>query len=323
MSRPRDASIGAIPGAASGARVDDGNDRGALEGLDFASVLAISVHDMKNSVATIVAGLNACLGATDGEGALDPLSLEGQTQRAMLLQEAYRLNASLVELLTLFRAQQGLEHLQPTTFDVLEWLEDRVAALLPAAEHAGIAFELEIGPDRLSGGANGAVANAWHVRWDARLLGVVIDNVLTNTLRHARRRIRLRVERVGDHWRDSDAAGGAPDRAKHDRQAASAAHWLRVTIEDDGDGYPSARLGRLPVAPRPGDLRNADRTGLGLYFAARIVDLHRDAEQRPGWIEIHNGAAPGAASDTAADHDAPGGGRFTMCLPARALGPTD
>lgn len=331
--------VDAASGTASACVAGDGHRTGAPEGLDFASVLAISIHDMKNSVAAIIGGLNACLGITGDEGAREMLSAEGQRQRAMLLQEAYRLNAGLVELLTLYRAQQGLERLRPTAFDVLEWLEDRVAALLPAAEFAGIVFELEAEPGRSSkreegrrapsaysprGGVEDAAQDLWRVCWDARLLGVVVDNVLTNTLRYARRRIRVRVARVGPGGdaaadrraeRPASTAGGASCASG---ACAPATPWLRVTVEDDGDGYPVERLGRLPVAPRPSDRDAADRTGLGLYFAARIVDLHRDADRRPGWIEIDNGTT---RADTA-DADALGGGRFTMWLPAWACPPT-
>ncbi len=76
--------------------------------------------------------------------------------------------------------------------------------------------------------------------------------------------------------------------------------YLRIAIEDDGDGYPQKFL--------TADLSNSGEldwvsgnSGLGLYFVSVMACLHKDAD-KTGYVQVDNQSSLGGA-------------RFTLYLP--------
>ena len=98
---------------------------------------------------------------------------------------------------------------------------------------------------------------------DDNLLLGVLRNALSNLVRHARARVRLSAE--------------------------VEAGWLVIRVEDDGEGYPAAVL---EMAGAGGVDFRSSRTGLGLYFATRVMRGHVH-DGRRGHIELANGGALG------------------------------
>lgn len=95
--------------------------------------------------------------------------------------------------------------------------------------------------------------------FDRGLVLGVLNSVLNNTYRHAKSRVSLGC-------------------AVHEG-------YTIFTVEDDGDGYPPAILDSDLTTPCDGS--SAGSTGLGLYFARRVAELHRHRD-RHGRVELSN-----------------------------------
>jgi len=95
--------------------------------------------------------------------------------------------------------------------------------------------------------------------FDAALLRLALDNVMHNACRHARSSVRVEALKDGD--------------------------FLLFRIIDDGPGFPSEMLKENPGnAPIPASRHG---TGLGMYLAAKIAQLHQN-DGKSGSIEIGN-----------------------------------
>jgi hypothetical protein len=93
---------------------------------------------------------------------------------------------------------------------------------------------------------------------DRELVADSLVNALQNALRHARSRVRLEAEEGGG--------------------------WLRLTVADDGPGFPA----ELPAHA------DGTRSGVGLFIARRIARLHV-RHGRHGQLALSNGGPLGGA----------------------------
>ena len=93
--------------------------------------------------------------------------------------------------------------------------------------------------------------------YDENLVRMILLDVLYNALRFAQKNIVI----------------SAVDRKQ----------WLEFSIADDGPGYPTELLGEQPNM----QALSRDGTGLGLYLAWRVAELHSNAG-RTGRIELNN-----------------------------------
>jgi signal transduction histidine kinase len=141
-------------------------------GLDFETLLASSIHEMKNSLGLLLSATDEVAGRLDDR---DP-ALAGDVYRVQ--REAKRLEGALVQLLTLYRIGRGELSVNPGEHPVAELLEDLAAEFEPLFAQAGISLELDM-PDALD----------WFL--DEQLLASMIRNTLGNLLRHARGRVRI------------------------------------------------------------------------------------------------------------------------------------
>ena len=97
--------------------------------------------------------------------------------------------------------------------------------------------------------------------YDAALLRLALGNAIHNACRHAHGVVRLRAQ-------------------QQDGQ-------LEFGIADDGPGFPQGMLAQgLQQAPMPASRHG---TGLGLYLAARIAELHQNGGNS-GNVELRNGS---------------------------------
>ncbi|MDP5039911.1 MAG: ATP-binding protein [Paraglaciecola sp.] len=142
--------------------------------IDFTTVLASAVHDMKNSL---------CLLMQSIEDLSESIGHENQTSAHHLASahyEASRLNTGLVQLLSLYRA--GLNSL-PVNIDQ-HYLEDIVDEILATNEsylqHKKINLKVEQ-TDNL----------AWF--FDADLICILLNDMLINAMRYSKHNILLRV----------------------------------------------------------------------------------------------------------------------------------
>lgn len=201
------------------------------------SLVAAVIHDAKNA-------LNALNVHID--------QARQQTPSADLDQAtaiAARISSQLVELLALYRADQGTLKLSVEDHDLGDFLADLSAELTPPPSSASISLALDT--------AGALAGGTW--AFDAYLVKVALLDALRNSLRHARSSVSLSVTLVpGD--------------------------GLHFTITDDGPGYPQEVLaGGDAITPMA-----EGSSGLGLRFARLIADLHRTPQGRHGRLELSN-----------------------------------
>ncbi|NVZ07930.1 HAMP domain-containing histidine kinase [Allochromatium humboldtianum] len=170
-------------------------------------------------------------------------------QASLLQHEARRANSNLIQLLTLYKIGHEQLSMRVTANNLADFLEEVVAENHSVCR----ALELELGyhcePD-LEG------------YFDLELVRSVLDSTIGNARRYARSRIEL--------------------------SAAQEDGFLVIRVEDDGGGFPPALIGLLEYQPGEfAEATNPGRTQLGLYFATRIAQLHRNGDTQ-GRIHLVN-----------------------------------
>ncbi|MDG1579381.1 HAMP domain-containing sensor histidine kinase [Pseudomonas sp. GOM6] len=226
-----------------------------MSGLDIATVIASTVHDMKNSL--------ALLGQSHARWLAQlPAELQGGAERGVIEYEFARLNGMLVQLLGLYKLGVNQLPLFPAHHELDDFIGAQLARHQDVLDSRGIAARGEVESFDLMG------------FFDQELIGSVLANVIANSIRYARSALLISAREEGGE--------------------------LLLCVNDDGAGYPQAMI------EQQGDYvlglnQSSGSTGLGLYFAARIAELHRRGE-RCGRIELGNGGPLG-------------GGEFRIYLP--------
>ncbi len=202
--------------------------------VDFSLVLASSVHDMKNSIGMLIASLeNYC---EDNPPQNDIQKKHFNT----LHYEASRVNAELVQLLTIYRMDTDRLPLRLDQHYVIDVLEEQLARNHALLNNSNIHLKLEC-DDNLE------------YAFDADLVGSVVQNVIVNCCRYTREQLLVRAEIEDD--------------------------LLCITIADDGVGYPPEMLNAPQVSIDPADVSEG-KTRLGLYFAEAIASMHRQKNRK-------------------------------------------
>lgn len=144
------------------------------ENIDFSTILASVVHDMKNSL---------CLLTQSIENLGNSLLVTDSLSRENLASAHYetaRLNTGLVQLLSLYRA--GLDNL-PLNIDE-SYIEDVIENLLATNEsylnHRNMILEVSQSADIV-----------WYL--DIDLIGILLNDVLINAMRYSNKKILLSV----------------------------------------------------------------------------------------------------------------------------------
>lgn len=188
---------------------------------------------------------------------------DGPTRRrvAGLQQEARRIRNQLVQLLSLYKLEHSALALNMRGQSIEEFLEDCLLRDKPLLDARPVEADLDCPPD---------------LQWcfDPELTAGVVANALHNAVRHARGRVSLAAEETQG--------------------------WLRLAVNDDGDGFPAAMTGTARAYAGGVDF-DSGSTGLGLCFSATAAGLHARAG-RSGYIRLENGGALG-------------GGLFLVYLP--------
>jgi signal transduction histidine kinase len=141
--------------------------------LDFSTLLAASVHDMKNSIGLLVHLIDEVREQTRGRS-----EDFGQLQL-----EALRLNSYLIQLMTLYKLENDQYAPQQDEHYLDEFIEDLVLMNRPVLEPRGIALEQQV-EDSLS----------WY--YDAQLVTGVLGNILTNVIRYDEGQVKALADHV-------------------------------------------------------------------------------------------------------------------------------
>ncbi len=222
-------------------------DNTSKNGIDFSTVLASSVHDMKNSIGMLLSSVETILDE------MKPETPEQERHFHTLHYEASRINGELIQLLTLYRMENGFLPLHIDEHFPLDVIEDQVARNQLLIDTSNIDVTVDCSPDL-----------AWY--FDTDLVGGVIHNVLVNGIRYTRQRIHIAVR----------------EEQKH----------LVVSIADDGDGFPDDMLVDPANRVFEASLSEG-ATHLGLFFASEIARLHKQGEDRGRIALMNGGALGG------------------------------
>lgn len=223
--------------------------------LEFASILANSIHDMKNSLSLLINNIEQIAGHC---GAADCPSKQTLSKLGF---EAKRVNNQLVQLLSLYKLDQNQFYLNVVENEVSEWLHELVLQHAELFDARGLTLNWNCPKPLL-----------WF--FDPTLVNGVINNIVTNAFRYAHKKVTI----------------GA---CKKDQT-------LVLSVNDDGEGYPES-LCALADKPISGINFQTGSTGLGLYFAYQVANMHTH-HGRVGSIRVSNGGPLG-------------GGLFELVLP--------
>ena len=172
-----------------------------------------------------------------------------------------RINNDLVQLLSLYKMETQLFSLHADQYNLYDFLDELIINNSPLNKQADFSFQLDCADD---------------IDWffDHDLISMIINSTISNSIRYTKSRIILSA------------------KIKH--------HFLEISIEDDGDGFPENMLKHHKTLETAIDMKFGS-TGLGLYFAEQIANIHRNGEKE-GSIKVDNNSKIG-------------GGRFTLFLP--------
>lgn len=140
--------------------------------IDFSTVLASSVHDMKNSVGMLLNSVESILEHHT------PKDAEQNAHFKTLHYEAARINGELIQLLTLYRKDRGFLPISVDEHYVIDIFEDQIARNYPLLQTTNIDISLNCDEDLV-----------WY--FDGDLVGGVIHNILVNAIRYTRSKIAI------------------------------------------------------------------------------------------------------------------------------------
>ncbi|PCJ38089.1 MAG: hypothetical protein COA99_12240 [Moraxellaceae bacterium] len=189
----------------------------------------------------------------------------GNTEEERLLSilhyESLRVNNDLIRLLGIYRMEENSLPLCVDEHFLLSLLEEQLTKISHLLPPQNTTIHIEC-DEQLS----------WHFDYD--LISSVINNILVNTVRYTKDRIMLsaRVEN----------------------------NQLLISVEDNGTGFPIEMTVSQETQAKSIDF-NTGSTGLGLYFAAKIANLHQ-YKGASGSIHVENGGSLG-------------GGIFNLSIP--------
>ncbi|WP_016957201.1 sensor histidine kinase [Catenovulum agarivorans] len=140
--------------------------------IDFSTVLASAVHDMKNSLCMLIQSIEH-LGQSSAQD-----NPEHADELASLHYEASRLNTNLLQLLSLYRAEK---HQLPLTIEenfVSDVVEEMLAKNELYIEKKGLTVELDVAEDL-----------CWF--FDLDLIGNLLNDIFINAMRYSKNLIKI------------------------------------------------------------------------------------------------------------------------------------
>lgn len=144
--------------------------------IDFSTLMASTVHDMKNVIAAVSHAYESLLAEM-------PEALQRSPQARLIEQEARRLDAMLMQLLGLYKLEHNQLLLQPIYYRLDELFEDLHNRHRELLEYRNIDLQIKLDDPDLE------------AYFDVSLLGTVLDNALGNALNYCKKTILLQAQR--------------------------------------------------------------------------------------------------------------------------------
>ncbi|MBF0519488.1 MAG: HAMP domain-containing histidine kinase [Nitrospirae bacterium] len=224
--------------------------------IDFATIIASAVHDMKNSLSMLLNYLD------DVVDYFKEIDVPEAVQLTHLHYEAKRVNNNLIQLLSLYRLDKSMYSLNITYNSINELFNDLVIQNKTMLDYKNISVETECEDDLF-----------WF--FDLDMISGVLNSTMNNSFRYTKSKLRL-VAEVEDGY-------------------------LKISIEDDGGGYPKNLIDATSNHREKSIDFTSGSTGLGLFFAEIVADYHTNKDKR-GYINLCNTCSLG-------------GGCFSLYLP--------
>ena len=192
---------------------------------------------------------------------LDARQSEQKESISLIQYELHRINNSLVQLLSLYKMETHLFSVQADQYNIFDFLDELIINNTLLSTMQDYSIDMECDEN---------------IEWffDKDLIATIVNSTINNSIRYAHKKIKL--------------------------SAFIENNYLKITIEDDGNGFPE-KMFVHPDSLETAINMQSGSTGLGLYFAEKIAQIHKNKDR--------NGA-------TLIDNKSQlGGGRFTLLLP--------
>ncbi|WP_194789918.1 sensor histidine kinase [Pseudomonas sp. UFMG81] len=165
------------------------------QGLDFSTVIASTVHDLKNSLSALIQAHDQWLGRL-------PEELRGGAEQGVMEHEFRHLNGMLVQLLGLYKLGVNQLPICPDYHELEDFIEAQLAAQEEVLKHRDILATWRIDTENPLG------------FFDRELVASVIANVITNATRYAGHALLIGIEEEGEQLVISvnDDGAGYPQR---------------------------------------------------------------------------------------------------------------
>lgn len=162
---------------------------------DLVTIMASSIHDMKNSVCILVDGLEKMLGNPSLAG------LDERRDVVHMVYETKRINSNLMLMLTLYKVGNHMYPFDPQPQAAEDFLAAIAAQNKPLLENRSIELSLECDENLF-----------WN--FDEDLVGGVIGHAVNNAIHYTRDKIRLTMQVVEGRLeiRVEDNGSGYPQR---------------------------------------------------------------------------------------------------------------
>lgn len=162
--------------------------------IDFSTLMASTVHDMKNVIAAVSQAYESLLSDM-------PEALQHSPQARLIEQEALRLDAMLMQLLGVYKLEHNQLRLHPEYCSIDELFEDLYNRHRELLNYRNIDLHIELDDPDLEG------------YFDISLISTVLDNALGNALNYCKKTIILQAQRQdnGVQLSIQDDGAGYPD----------------------------------------------------------------------------------------------------------------
>ncbi|NIE74033.1 HAMP domain-containing histidine kinase [Pantoea sp. Tr-811] len=150
------------------------------QGLDFSTVIASTVHDLKNSLSALIQSHDQWLGRL-------PEELRGGAELGVIEHEFRHLNGMLVQLLGLYKLGANQLPVCPDYHELDDFIEAQLAAHQQVLQHNDILATWRVECDNPLG------------FFDRELVASVIANVVTNATRYAGHALLISIAEEDDH----------------------------------------------------------------------------------------------------------------------------
>jgi len=191
--------------------------------IDFATILASSAHDMKNSLCLLIQLIEQL------DTKMRLRDMDEAEELAQIHYEASRLNTNLLQMLAMYRAEKDVLPLNIDDYYLDETLEELVAqnSLYLDKKHLAITLDVE---DELS----------WH--FDQDLVSNLLNDIFVNAIRYCNNSIVISAKQVNQqlHISITDDGNGYPEHMLE--SSISTPQDIELNISRTGLGLYFAQL---------------------------------------------------------------------------------